>query len=97
MQEVLSAPSLDLEIGIRYHELGYSVDAGIEIIVKAVQEDVYIITANADRYPAKVTLSGLVNFQKARVLKEDREMDIIENELTDHYRAFDVHIYHLTH
>jgi hypothetical protein len=96
MQEVLSAPSLDQEIGIKYHELGYSVDAGVEILVKAFQGDVYLITANADRYPAKASLDGLNDFKQARVLTEDREIDILDGEITDRYEAFEVHIYHLT-
>jgi hypothetical protein len=96
MHDVLSAPSLEMGVGKRYHELGNSVDAGVEILTKAVQEDVYLITANADRYPVKVTLSGLNNFQLARVLTEDRVLDIVGGELTDDYQPFDVHIYLLS-
>ena len=96
MQEVLAAPSIDLEIGRQYHELGNSVDAGVEILAKAVNKDIYLITANADRYQAKVSLSGLQDFQQARVLTEDRVLDIVDGEFTDEYLAFDVHIYLLT-
>ena len=96
MQEVLAAPSIDLEIGRQYHELGNSVDAGVEILAKAVNKDIYLITANADRYQAKVSLSGLNNFQRARVLTEDRVLDIVDGEFTDEYLAFGVHIYLLT-
>jgi hypothetical protein len=96
MQEVLASPSSDILIDKQYHELGYSVDAGVEILAKAFQDDVYLITANADRYPAKVSMRGLNIYKNARELKEDRVLDISEGELTDEYGPFGVHIYLLT-
>jgi hypothetical protein len=69
------------------------VDAGVEILAKKVGGSLYLITANADRYPARVSLDGLDNFRTAEVLAESRVLDILNGALTDDYRAFDVHVY----
>jgi hypothetical protein len=95
MQEVLAAPAYPQEIAKRYHELGNSVDVGVEILAKKIAGDLHLITANADRYPVRVSLEGLENYSRAEVMAEDRTLDIQNGKLTDDYRAFDVHVYHL--
>lgn len=96
MQKVLAAPAGELEIGMRYHELGHSVDAGVEILIKELEDGLCLITANADRYPVKVSLEGLGAYRQASVFPENRILVIEDGELTDDYRAFDVHVYFLT-
>jgi hypothetical protein len=95
LQSVLAAPSKKLKIDLKYHELGYSVDRGIEILAKAGADAVYLITANADKNPAKVTLSGLNDFQRAIVLFENREIRMANGTITDKYAPFDVHVFKL--
>ena len=94
-QSMLSSPNHFMDIGKEYHELRYSVDAGIELIVKQVNEKTYLISVNSDKNPVKVTFTGLKGFNSTKVLKEERSVKIIENKLTDYYEPFDVHIYEL--
>ena len=95
MQPVLSAPETRINIGKEYHELGYSVDVGVEVLAKKAGGILYLITVNSDKNPVKVTLSGLDDFVSAIVLKENRTVTISSGKLTDHYKPFDVHIYQL--
>ncbi len=95
LQPVLSAPKTKINIEIVYHELGHSVDSGVEILVKQVDGKRYLITANADKNPVRVSLRGLDTFNNAKVLNENRNLAIQSGSLTDDYKPFDVHIYEL--
>ncbi len=95
MQKVLSAPSVNLKIDKKYHELGHSIDAGVEILSKNIEKTTYLLTANADKNNVKLTIQGLDAFRKTEVLFENRTIDILNGELTDEYKPFDVHIYKL--
>jgi hypothetical protein len=94
-QNILSSPNQNMDIKKEYHELRYSVDAGIEFIVKIVNEKTYLITVNSDKNPIKISFSGLSGFSSVKVLKEKRSIEITENKLTDYYEPFGVHIYEL--
>lgn len=95
MQDVLAAPAFELNINKTYHESGYSVDAGVEILVKKVNETSFILAVNSDKNPVKVSLHGLENYSGASVLKESRNLRINTGKLTDTFKPFDVHIYKL--
>ena len=95
MQEILAANIVELDIVKKYHELGYSIDSGIEILAKKVNEKYYLITVNSDKNPVKVSLAGLGKYKEVKVLSEDRTISIEKGELTDLYKPFDVHIYEL--
>ena len=95
MQPVLSAPETKIKIETEYHELGFSVDVGVEVLAKKADGVLNLITVNSDKNPVKVTLSGLDDFVSAIVLKENRTVTISSGKLTDHYKPFDVHIYQL--
>ncbi|MEA3460824.1 MAG: hypothetical protein U9R49_03020 [Bacteroidota bacterium] len=95
MQEILSAGNAEHNITKEYHELGYSVDTGIEMLVKEVEGKTYMLTVNSDKNPVKVSMTGLDKFAVAKVLNEDRTVVIEEGRLTDSYEPFDVHIYKL--
>ena len=96
MQPVLSVPQYDLNIEKVYHEMGYSVDAGVEILLKKQGDNIYLLTVNSDKNPVKVTLMGLPkNVKTAEVLEENRTVDVINGKLTDLYKPFDTHIYKL--
>jgi hypothetical protein len=94
MQEILAADNVELNMVKKYHEMGYSIDTGIEILTKKFNK-YYLITVNSDKNPVKVSLAGLDKYKNAKVIGEDRSITIKEGELTDHYKPFDVHIYEL--
>jgi hypothetical protein len=82
-------------VSMEYHELGYSVDSGVEFIIKEMNGSIYLISVNSDKNPVKVTFSGLNKFKTVEVLKEDRTLAISSGRLTDDFKPFDVHIYKL--
>ena len=81
LQKVLASESITNKVDLEYHELGYSVDAGVEFILKEVDKKNYLIKVNSDKNPVKVTFSGLDNFSTAKVLKEDRTVEIKNENL----------------
>ena len=95
MQEILSATNTELNITKEYHELGYSIDTGIEIVTKKVNDKYYLISVNSDKNPVKVSLSGFEKYKHVNVLNENRTVTIEKGKLTDFYKPFDVHIYEL--
>jgi hypothetical protein len=95
LQPVLSARERKINIEMVYHELGHSIDSGVEILAKQVNGKVYLITANADKNPVRVSIMGLSTFKGAKVLNENRRVSIPSGNLTDDYKPFDVHIYEL--
>jgi hypothetical protein len=95
LQNVLSAQTIKLNIKKEYHELMYSVDAGVEIMVKKVEGKTYMLTVNSDKNPVKVSFIGLSKYKNATVLKEKRSLILDNGKLTDYYKPFDTHIYFL--
>jgi hypothetical protein len=95
MQPILSSPTIPISLDIKYHELMYSVDTGIELLAKRVNGKTYLITVNSDKNPVKVTFSGLNKYKKISVLNEKRKIDFLEGNFTDYYEPFGVHIYEL--
>ena len=95
MQEVLAAKTTTNNIKFEYHELGYSVDTGIEFITKEIEGKTYLISVNSDKNPVEVTISGLNKYKTAKVLTENRTTLIRTGQFTDEYKPFDVHIYKL--
>ena len=94
-QDILSAETITMNIKKQYHELMYSVDTGIEIMIKDVDGKRFMLTVNSDKNPVKVSLAGLDKYDKANVLSEDRTLSIEKGKLTDYFEPFDVHIYEL--
>ena len=95
LQTVLASETIDLDIEKEYHELRYSIDSGIEFIVKNLNSKTFLITVNSDKNPVKVSFKNLTGFSKASVLNENRNLDIIDANFTDSYKPFDVHIYEI--
>lgn len=96
MQEVLAAPSMQLDIKKEYHELMYSLDTGVEFITKKVGDITYLLTVNSDKNPVKITFSNLGEFKNITIINEDRELYLEKGKFTDYYEPFGVHIYKLT-
>jgi len=95
MQDVLSSTSAPNNITLEYHELGYSLDAGIEFIMKKVNNKTYLLTVNSDKKPVKVTFKGLDKFQSVQILNENKTIEIIKGKFTNKYMPFGVVIYQL--
>ena len=95
MQDVLSARTTKNNIKKEYIETGHSVDAGVEFITKKVGGKTYLISVNSDKNPVKVTFGGLGKLKEAKVLKEERTVEIVNGKFTDSYKPFDVHLYEL--
>ncbi len=95
IKEILAANNVEMNITKKYRELRYSVDTGIEIVAKKVNDKLYLLTVNSDKNPVKVSLSGLEKYRQVNVLNEERTVQIEKGELTDLYEPFDVHIYEL--
>jgi len=95
MNDVLVSETVFPNIRKSYHELRYSVDTGVEIRVKKFNRSLYLLTVNSDKNPVRITFSGLKHFKNAKVLQENRVLEISKGEMTDDYKPFDVHIYQL--
>lgn len=92
----LSGPALAWPLRVEYHELGHSVDQGVQYRVVGDGASFYVLTCNADKNPCKATINGLKGWQAAEVLSEGRSVTLEDGSLTDTWEPFDVHIYKLT-
>ena len=77
------------------HELGHSVDDGVQLIVRDHGGYRYVFSCNADRNRAKATLSGLGDWRVCTVLHEDRTLPVEGGAITDVWGRFSVHVYRL--
>lgn len=90
---VLSQRNPAFTPSIEYHELGHSVDDGVQWLAKENDGALYVFTCNAYRYPCRATLSSFGHWKTCTVLNENRTLDITDDGITDDWSAFDVHIY----
>jgi hypothetical protein len=96
LHDVLAAPPLDLKIGIRYHELGHSVDAGVAVLAKKFQDEIYLLTVNDDKNPVKVTFTlPYKSDGTADVVAENRRVPVESGSFTDSYKPFEVNNYRI--
>ena len=93
---VLAERSAQATVGIEYHEMGHSVDDGVQTIAKQHDGKLYLLTCNADKNLCKATLSGLGDWTNCAVLNENRSLPVAGGQVTDTWRRFEVHIYELT-
>jgi len=93
IQEVLASQSTLNDIELEYHELGFSVDSGIEFITKEINGDTYLISVNSDKNPVRVTISGLDKFKSIEVVEENRTLKIYNGKIIEDFKPFAVHIY----
>jgi len=91
----LEARTASLRVAIDYHEMGHSVDDGVQTLVKEQGGHLYLFTCNADKNVCKATLSGLDGWTSCTVLNENRTLPVENAAVTDTWRRFDVHIYQL--
>lgn len=86
----------EVPLTVEYHEVGHSVDDGVQWLAKEHDGKLYLFTCNADKNPCRATLSGLDGWTGCRVINEDRELAVDKEGITDDWKRFDVHIYELT-
>ncbi len=93
-QPILSSETIKKDFQIEYHELGYSLDKGIEWIVKSYEGADYLFCVNSDHHVNKITMSDLPQqLQNIEVLKENRKVEVQNTKFTDFFEPFAVHIY----
>ncbi len=91
----LAQRNADVKIEIDYHEMGHSVDDGVQFLAKTHEGSLYVFTCNADKNLCKATLSGLGQWKTCTALNEDRTLPVENGAITDTWRRFDVHVYRL--
>ena len=95
LQPVLTSPPIKHNISQDYAEMGFSTDAGVEIMLKEYDNKKYLFAANTTIGKAKVIFSNLPNFtgQALQVLFEDREVSLSKGIFEDTFEPYEVHVY----
>ncbi|MBM3737085.1 MAG: hypothetical protein FJW39_14995 [Acidobacteria bacterium] len=91
----LAAPRADLRLKLTYHDLGHSLDRGVEWIAKPSGKGILLAAVNADKNPVEATFSGLESFRRASVLGEGRSVRFSQGNLRDEFPPFGVRLYRL--
>jgi hypothetical protein len=97
---VLAERRAPVDVATEYHEMGNSVDDGVQTLAKMHDGKLYLFTCNADKYACKATLSGLGAYTTGKVLNETKEsprtLPVENGSITDTWKRFDVHVYELS-
>ncbi len=93
LAEVLATRAVVLPLSLDYHEMGHSVDDGVQTLAKEKDSLLYLFTCNADKNLCKATVSGLGDWTSCTVLNENRTLPVEKGSITDTWRRFDVHVY----
>jgi hypothetical protein len=94
LHDVLASPTIPHNVSIDYQEMGFSIDSGVEVLVKEHQGTTYMLAANTTVGPAKVTFSDLPSpTDSLNVLFEDRSIDISSKAFKDSFEPYAVHVY----
>ncbi len=94
LSAVLASPTIANNVSLEYEEMGFSIDSGIEILVKEHDGVTYMFAANTTVGPAKVTFSELpFSARSLDVLSEGRSLDVSGNSFRDIFEPYAVHVY----
>jgi len=93
LAEVLATRTAPQAVSIDYHEMGHSVDDGVQTLAKEFGDKLYVFTCNADKNACKATLADFGGWKSCKVLNENRDLPLENSTMTDTWRRFDVHIY----
>ncbi|MBI4558830.1 MAG: hypothetical protein HY706_14705 [Candidatus Hydrogenedentes bacterium] len=99
LAEPLAAHTVQIPVDVDYHEMGHSVDDGLQVLAKEHDTKLYLLTCNADKNLCKATLSlkpSAGTWTTCRVLSEDRTLPLEQSSITDTWKRFDTHVYELT-
>ncbi|MBI3666335.1 MAG: hypothetical protein HY236_08945 [Acidobacteria bacterium] len=92
----LAARKAPLKLGLTYHDVGHSLDRGIEWIAKPGEHGVILMAVNADPNPVEVTFSGLDAFRRCQALFESRTPGLKDGAWRDSFEPFGAHVYRLS-
>jgi hypothetical protein len=95
LRDALDAPPAHPAIDVTHEEMGHSVDRGVRAMAREAGGVTYLLTANADKNPARVRIDGLAPATRATVVGEGRTLPVHAGALRDEYAPFDVHVYAL--
>jgi len=93
LSPILSTRTAPISLTVDYHEMGHSVDDGVQWMTKESGGKLYVFTCNADKNACKATVAGLGGWSSCEVLNEERTIPVENASITDQWRRFDVHIY----
>jgi hypothetical protein len=94
LSSVLASPTIPDNVSLEYEEMGFSIDSGVEVIVKEYNGVMYMFAANTTIGPAKVTFSNLpFPADSLDVLFEERSLDVLGGLFQDTFDPYEVHIY----
>lgn len=96
LREVIAQRKTTPQLEFVYHELGRSVDKGVEWIAKEHAGKLYLFTCNSDKSPCRATVKGVTGWKTAKVLNEDRTISVTNDQITENWPPFSVHLYELT-
>ena len=96
LSPVFALPDVPCTLSLDYEEMGFSIDSGVEYLVKDYEGTKYMITANTSIGTAKVTFSDIPFPAKmAEVIFENRACEISDNAFMDSFKPYEVHVYKL--
>jgi len=93
--EELAAPPIALGLRLEYHDLGYSLDRGIEWTARPGREGPLLIAVNADRHPVEVTFRLPPPYSSVRRLFDADPLAPVRGGFRDRFARFGVRIYRL--
>ncbi|MBD3182310.1 hypothetical protein GF312_08460 [Candidatus Poribacteria bacterium] len=94
IEAIITSPNISHNIKKDYKEMGYSIDAGVEVMLKQYQGSIYMITANTSVGPAEVTFSELpFTGESVQVLGENRSVNITSDSFKDKFEPYGIHVY----
>ena len=94
LMPVLASPDVSCNLTLDYEEMGFSIDCGVEYLIKENYNVKYMLTANTTIGTAKVTFSG-ISFpaQSVEVMFENRSIAISDGSFMDEFEPYGVHVY----
>jgi len=94
LSPVLASATIPNNVSMEYEEMGFSIDSGVEVMVKDNNGVIYMFAVNTTVGPAKVTFSNLpFPGDSLEVLSEERSLDISGGVFQDSFEPYEVHVY----
>ena len=94
LSPVLASPAIPSNVLMDYEEMGFSIDSGVEVMVKDCKGTVYVFAANTTVGPAKATFSNLPSSaDSVEVLFEERSLTVSNDSFQDSFDPYEVHVY----
>ena len=94
LSPILASATIPDNVSLEYEETGFSIDSGVEILVKEHSGAIYMFAANTTIGPARVTFSNLpFPADSLDVLFEERSLDISGGSFQDMFDPYEVHVY----